>query len=69
MFKVLIVKENIGGSLEYQAKVKNRVTSGLEKQLNSLDIENVYGVFPSEDENEFQLIAVVKLAAKKKGDK
>lgn len=71
MYKVLVVKESIGGTLEYQAKIKSKVTAELEKQLNALAVENVYGVFPSEDENEFQLIAVVKVAPReiKKGGK
>ena len=65
MIKVLIVKENVGGSFEHQAKIKERVATELEKQLNSLEIENVYSVFPSEDENQFKLIAVVNLAPRK----
>lgn len=63
-FKILIEKEPIGGSLVYQAEAKDRAAAKLEKKLNELPVEDVYSVTPSQDDSEFQLIAVIKLADK-----
>lgn len=67
MFKVLFLKEAIGGSLTYQAATEARLLAGLENKLNSLKVVKVHSVSFSKQDAEFGLIAIVEVekAAKK----
>lgn len=60
--KILVEREAMGGSLAYQAKIKDRVKAKLEKQLNDPKILSVEQLFEDREDGEFIMTAVVQVA-------
>lgn len=69
MFKVIGVKEQLGGSIEHQADIEKTVLQNLENYLNDLDMVKVHSVAVAKDNAEFGLVAIVEVEAKAKNTK
>lgn len=66
MFKVLVVKEALGGNSQYQAAIKDRLAKDLENKLNSEDVIHVHSLSLFHEDGEFGLIAVAEVKTKAK---